>query len=238
VVLADLGGRSAEEAAAEVGSACTVRRVDVSRREEVEALVAETRASFGRIDLMVNNAGMGLDGEFQDMRLDQWERVVEVNLWGVVYGTHYAYPVMIEQGFGQIVNVASLAGLMPGGLMTSYVAAKHAVVGLTLGLRAEARQYGIKVNALCPGFIETPIHDRTEKVSAYLAAAEEKRRRSGKRRRFPTADRCIRGIMRGIERNRAVIVSPRRHRPYWWLYRLAPALVPWAWSKIIARLKR
>jgi NAD(P)-dependent dehydrogenase (short-subunit alcohol dehydrogenase family) len=132
------------------GGACTVRRVDVSRRDEGEALVTETRASLGRIDLMVNNAGMGLDGEFRDMRLDQWERVVEVNLWGVVYGTHDGYPVMIEHGFGQIVSVASLAGLMPGGLMTSYVAAKHAVVGLTLGLRAEARQYGIKVNALCP----------------------------------------------------------------------------------------
>ncbi len=141
---------------------------------------------------------------------------------------------MIAQGFGQIVNVSSLAGLLPGGLMTSYVASKQAVAGFTLALRAEAYQYGIKVNALCPGFIETPIHDTTSKASAYLQEDRNQRNKSF----FPTADKCVNAMMKGIARDKAIIIAPRLHRVFWWLYRLFPSLIPFAWSRIIARLKR
>ena len=237
VVIADVNMRSANavsEKISHIGGTCRVKKVDVTVKSEVEDLVNETVSEFGRIDLLINNAGIGLDGELKDVTYEQFKRVIDVNLWGTVNGTFSVYPIMIEQGYGQIVNVSSLAGLLPGGLMTSYVASKQAVAGLALALRSEAHQYGIKVNALCPGFIETPIHDATPKASSYLLKDKNQR----DKKLFPTAERCVNTMMKGIERNKAIIIAPRLHRVFWWLYRLFPALVPFAWRKIIERLKR
>ena len=227
VIVADLNVESANAVSreiADVGGSSRAKRVDVAVKGEVEDLVKETVSEFGRIDLMINNAGIGLDGELKDVSYEQFKKVIDVNLWGTVNGTFSVYPIMIEQGYGQIVNVSSLAGLLPGGLMTSYVASKQAVAGLTLALRPEAHQYGIKVNALCPGFIETPLHDATPKASGYLG--EEKNQRN--KRLFPTADKCVRAMMKGVERNKAIIIAPRLHKVFWWLYRLSPALIVFA----------
>lgn len=236
VVIADINAESADEVVAEIadkGSVCSVKLVDVSRCSNVERLVTSIKEEFGRIDLMINNAGIGLDGEFKDMTLEHWKRVIDINLWGVIYGTYFVYPIMIEQGFGQIVNVSSVAGLTIGGLMTSYTASKHAVVGLTLGLRAEAYQYGVKVNALCPGFIETPLHDSTQKVSEYLHWEKNQRDKT----RFLTAKECIRPMMRGIEKNRAIIVVPKSQKIYWWVYRFFPELIFIFWRRVIKKMK-
>lgn len=237
VIIADINKESAEAVAKEIqntGGKASVLLTDVTREKEVKRLIQQTHREFGRIDLLINNAGIGLDGEFRDMTLDHWRHLLDINLWGVIYGTHFAYPLMIDQGFGQIVNVASIAGLIPGGLMTSYTASKFGVVGLTLGLRAEAKLYGIKVNVLCPGFIETPLHDQTQKVSEYLLWEKNQRNKNF----FPTADKVIEPMMRGIEKDRAIIVSPASQKVYWWAYRLFPGIIPFAWRKMIARMKR
>lgn len=237
VVVADVDGDAAARVAGEVdalggrGAAVTVDVADVDR---VRDLVTGTVAQHGRIDLLINNAGVGLDGEFQDTTLDQWRRVVDVNLWGVVYGTYLVYPIMMDQGFGQIVNVSSLAGLLPGGLMTSYTAAKHAVTGFTLGLRPEAQEYGVKINLLCPGFLETPLHDATPVVTPYLKAPQNQRNPHW----FPPAEDCIDQMMRGIAADRAVIVAPHWQRVFWWAYRLLPGLAPVAWRQVIRRLRK
>lgn len=237
VIIADLDIKSATDVSNEIkktGSICRVKKVDVANKVDVQNLINETKAEFSKIDLMVNNAGIGLDGEFRDMTLDHWKHMIDINLWGVIYGTYYVYPIMIAQGFGQIVNVSSLAGLLPGGLMTSYVAGKHAVTGFSLALRSEAHQYGIKVNALCPGFIETPLHDKTLKVSDYLN--KEKNQRNKKH--FPVAKDCVAEMMKGIEKNRAIIISPGNQKIYWWLYRLFPSLIPYTWRKLIEKMKK
>ena len=237
IVIADINLDQANDTAKEVrefGADCLVKYADVANQDYVEKIVKETKDSFNRIDLMINNAGIGLDGEFKDMTLEHWKKIIDINLWGAIYGTYAVYPIMMEQGYGQIVNVSSLAGLIPGGLMSSYVATKHALVGFSLSLRAEANQYGIKVNALCPGFIETPIHDRTLKVSEYLRSEKNQRNKN----RFPTANECIHGMMRGIAKNKAIILVPRSHKVFWWINRLCPSLVPYAWGKIINRLKK
>ncbi|MEM8965125.1 MAG: SDR family oxidoreductase [Bacteroidota bacterium] len=236
LIIVDINQEKAEEVAAvakSLGVPCEAKRVDVTSCSDVDKLVAGVKQDFGRIDLMINNAGIGLDGEFKDMTLAHWKRVIDINLWGVIYGTHFVYPMMIKQGFGQIVNVSSVAGLATGGLMTSYTASKHAVVGLTLGLRAEAYQYGVKVNVLCPGFIETPLHDSTLKVSEYLLWEKNQRDKT----RFPTAKDCIKPMMRGIEKNRAIIVAPKSQKIYWWVYRLFPSLIPFFWKRIIKKMK-
>ena len=236
VIIADLDLEAATNTASEInkiGSTCRVSMVDVRNKTDIELLINETKSEFGKIDLMINNAGVGLDGEFKDATLEQFKNVIDINLWGVIYGTYFVYSIMIAQGFGQIVNVSSLAGLLPGGLMTSYVASKQAVTGFTLSLRSEAEQYGIKVNVLCPGFIETPLHDKTPKVSEYLM--DEKNQRN--KRHFPTANECVAEMMKGIEKNRAIIVAPGKHKIYWWLYRVYPSFIPFVWRKIIKKLK-
>ena len=125
----------------------------------VEGLVADVVDRHGRIDLLFNNAGIVIGGRTDEMGVEHWERVLDVNLMGVVNGVAAAYPVMVEQGHGHIVNTASTAGFAPAVLVAAYSASKHAVVGLSGALRAEAAHYGVRVSVLCPGSVDTPILD-------------------------------------------------------------------------------
>lgn len=239
VVLADINARAARAAVAairETGGTAHAKTVDVSREDQIATLIRGTVRKHGKIDLLFNNAGMGVNGEFQDIPPELWQKTMDVNFWAVVHGCRHAYPVMLQQGFGQIVNTASLAGLIPGGLLTSYTASKHAVVGFTLSLRAEARLYGIKVNALCPGYIRTNIQKSGIIVTDYLRA--EKNIAMEANMKFKTPDQCIGQIMRGVRRNRPIIVSPAKHKLYWWLNRISPSLIPNMFYKIIRKMKQ
>jgi NAD(P)-dependent dehydrogenase (short-subunit alcohol dehydrogenase family) len=239
VVVADRDMAGAQEVARQIaarGGCARAARVDVAHAQEVEALVGGAADEYGRLDYLFNNAGISVNGEFQDVSLEQWQSIIEVNLWGVIYGCRAAYPLMQKQGYGHIVNTASLGGLIPGALTAAYSASKHAVVGLTLTLRAEARLYGVKVSALCPGYMRTNIQQTAPTVSAYMDS--EKNRALNARMNFPTPDECIEQIMRGVRRNRAIIIAPGQHRVYWWLYRLFPGLLPVASAQIIRTMKR
>ena len=133
VVLADLDGEKAEQAAqgiAQAGGQARAERVDVSDAAQVQALVDGAFSREGRLDYMFNNAGIALFGEVRDMTLEQWERILQVNLHGVVHGVVAAYPRMVEQGSGHIVNTASMAGIAPTPGVTAYAMTKHGVVGL------------------------------------------------------------------------------------------------------------
>ena len=114
----------------------------------------------GRLDLMFNNAGITWGGDTELLTLDQWNAIIDVNIRGVVHGVAAAYPLMVRQGHGHIVNTASMAGLAAAGQITSYVMTKHAVVGLSLALRSEAAGRGVGVLAVCPTAVETPILDK------------------------------------------------------------------------------
>jgi NAD(P)-dependent dehydrogenase (short-subunit alcohol dehydrogenase family) len=164
VVVADIDGDGAERAAGELArggpGAARPTVVDVRDAGAVQALVDQTRGQYGRLDVMVNNAGVAVGGEASELLLAHWDRVIDVNLRGVVHGVQAAYPVMIGQRSGHIVNTASLAGLLPSPGLTPYAMTKHAVVGLSLSLRAEAAGYGVRVTAVCPGVVDTPILDR------------------------------------------------------------------------------
>ena len=210
--------------------------VDVADPAAVQLLVERTLQAQGRIDYLFNNAGIGINGEFQDTTLAHWRTIMDVNFWGVVYGCHYVYPVMQAQGAGHIINTASLAGLMAGGLTSAYSASKHAVVGFTQTLRAEAARYGIKVSALCPGYLRTDIHRTSLTVSGYMRSTQNEAMNASMK--FPTPDDCIDAIMDGVARNRAIIVTPRLHGLFWLLYRVSPAANIKLWTLIISRMKR
>lgn len=151
VVCADVdlaAASSVAEAASGTGPGrATARRVDVTSADDVQAAVDAVVAEHGRLDLMFNNAGITFLGNTEELTLEQWNAIIDVNVRGVVHGVHAAYPQMIRQGSGHIVNTASMGGLMAAGLMTSYVTTKHAVVGLSLALRTEAAAHGVGVLA-------------------------------------------------------------------------------------------
>ena len=126
----------------------------------MQACVDEVVDRAGRLDLMFNNAGITWGGDTELLTLDQWNAIIDVNIRGVVHGVAAAYPLMVKQGHGHIVNTASMAGLAAAGQITSYVMSKHAVVGLSLALRSEAAGRGVGVLAVCPTAVETPILDK------------------------------------------------------------------------------
>jgi NAD(P)-dependent dehydrogenase (short-subunit alcohol dehydrogenase family) len=224
VVVADINNRDAQEVASAIASGGVqgyATHLDVSREEDVQGLVDKTISQHGQLDLIFNNAGITMCGEVRDIDLELWRRMLDVNLWGVIYGTTAAYRVMVKQGFGHIVNTASLDGLTPMPMATPYTAAKHAVVGLSTALRLEAADLGVKVSVACPGAVQSGIFDtatyagvRREDVIAEISSGFK----------MVDAADCARAILRGVERNKAIIMDAAHNRMFWRLYRLSPTL--------------
>jgi NAD(P)-dependent dehydrogenase (short-subunit alcohol dehydrogenase family) len=141
--------------------------LDVADESAVEALLEKVSADGGRLDYLFNNAGIVVGGDFEQMDADTWRRIVDVNLWGVVHGTQHGYAVMRRQGFGHIVNTASTAGVLPVARSVAYATTKHAVVGLSVSLREEARRHGVNVSVVIPGLVDTNIFASATNVGGH-----------------------------------------------------------------------
>jgi NAD(P)-dependent dehydrogenase (short-subunit alcohol dehydrogenase family) len=165
LVLADVDAKGIDAVAEEVGElGAPALRVptDVSDASAVDALADATLAEYGAVHVVCNNAGVSTVGVQWDTPLADWEWVVGVNLWGVVNGVRTFVPHLIEQDEGHIVNTSSMGGLMTGALLGPYTATKHAVVGLSKGLRAELafKAPHVGVSVICPGEIHTGMIER------------------------------------------------------------------------------
>jgi len=162
VVVSDVIVGSGEETArmiAAAGGEATFVRTDVSKASEVAALIAKVVETYGRLDCAHNNAGVLALGTIVDCTEEEWDRVINVNLKGVWLCLKYEIPQMVAQGGGAIVNTASIAGIMGTGGAVAYGASKHGVMSLT---KSAARTYasaGVRINAVCPGYIDTPMAD-------------------------------------------------------------------------------
>jgi NAD(P)-dependent dehydrogenase (short-subunit alcohol dehydrogenase family) len=193
--------------------------VNVGSQQEM-ADFCELACRAGPPDVLVNNAGVGLAGGLLDTTLEDWEWIVNVNLWGVVHGCHFFAPRMAKRGRGQIVNVASAAGFYNSEAMTAYGTTKYAVVGLSEALRSELGPRGVGVSVVCPGFINTPIVGRMRmRGPAYPESERANVRRFYEKRNY-TPDRVALAIMSAVHRNSALVpVTPEA----WALYLLKRA---------------
>lgn len=222
VALTDRRLADAQRAATELGFPAEQVKpygADVADADAVTALVEAVAADWGRIDYLFNNAGIGMAGALIDSTREDWQRVLDVNLWGVINGIHAVYPRMIAQGRGHIVNTASGAGLGPRPYMALYATSKHAVVGLSTSLRDEAAVHGVRVSVVCPGNIASNMIGTT----TFRNLDGE-----GLRKAVPfkpmSADECARRILAGVAKNRAIIPVQWIAHAEWWLYRISPAL--------------
>lgn len=228
VVLADRQLELAEEVAQSIrrsGGQAEATELDVTDFAAHERSVQDATAKYGRLDYIFNNAGIGIGGPVSKYQIDDWNRVLDVNLRGVIHGVQAAYPIMLEQGFGHIVNTASMAGLIPTPGVVSYGMTKHAVVGLTTSLRIEGEPYGVRVSALCPGVIRTAILKDGGKYGKSLDPEQsEVQRKAFERYRPMDVNLFAEKALKAIARNEALIVIPSRWKMFWWLNRLSPRL--------------
>ena len=222
VVAADINETGAAETASVLTSQnfrCEPAGLDVTNRENVNALVDRVAAQYGRLDFMFNNAGVVVFADARDFSDEDWRRQLDVNLHGVIHGTMAAYKKMTEQGFGHIVNTASMAGLTAATPLAPYTATKFGVVGLSSTLRAEGYDLGVRISVVCPGLIRTGMFDCPILNVNKDALIDQ----------IPpgavwTPDRAAHYILRKVAKNSGYIVFPFYARFFWWLERLSPRI--------------
>ncbi|WP_036570247.1 SDR family NAD(P)-dependent oxidoreductase [Nocardioides sp. URHA0032] len=228
VVCADLDGTTAAAVADPIGARAVA--LDVTDAAAVQALVDEVEP-----DLLFNNAGITFGGETEDLTLEQWNAIIDVNIRGVVHGVAAAYPLMVERGSGQIVNTASMGGLMAAGLITSYVMTKHAVVGLSLALRSEAAAKGVGVTVVCPSAVDTPILDKGH-VGMFHGRDYYLK---GQGVRHPLSPEVFADqVLEAVAENRAMLVTPRTARIAWRLGRYFPGFIQRSSVRFVAEQRK
>ncbi|MCC6877733.1 MAG: SDR family oxidoreductase [Sandaracinaceae bacterium] len=220
VIAASRNAAALERLCAEIGPEARAESVDVRQRESVRSMIRNVAAREGRLDILYNGAGVGLLATLEDTEDRHWDDVLSTNLLGVVHGMQAAYPIMQAQGSGHILNVASLAGLLPLPASAAYAAAKYGVVGLSHSARIDAARHGVAVSVVCPAAVDTPIFVESSFVNFDMKKVLASRPGS-----VLSAEECAHRILRGMRRNAATI-APGPAGPLWLLYRHAP----WLWD--------
>jgi NAD(P)-dependent dehydrogenase (short-subunit alcohol dehydrogenase family) len=228
VVLVDLQIDQAEEAVALIkagGGKAIAAKIDVRDFPAMEQVVRDTFKRCGRMDYIFNNAGIGIGGGVSQYSIEDWNYIVDVNLRGVINGVQAAYPLMIRQGFGHIINTASMAGLIPSPGNVAYATTKHAIVGLSNSLRAEAALLRVRVSVLCPGIISTPIWEGGGKYGkTYLIIPPELVKQMLEKARPMSPDIFAKKALHLVAKNKAIIIVPSWWKWYWWSNRLSPSV--------------
>jgi len=215
-----------EAEARKLGVSVIARRVDVAHADEMRAFADAVHAEVEAVDVLMNNAGVGLAGGVLETSLEDWHWIVDINLFGVVHGIHHFVPAMVRRGRGgHVVNVSSMAAYATSSLLPAYVTTKYAVLGLSESLREELAPHRIGVTAVCPGIINTGIVEATRMRGAQDTDAARAEIKRGYTQRNYTPERVAENVLRAIQRNRAVApISPEAWM-FYYLKRFFPGFV-------------
>ncbi|MBU0991608.1 MAG: SDR family oxidoreductase [Proteobacteria bacterium] len=216
VVILDLQKEAAEETASKINSKngkATAIQADATDFPQVQRIVDETCERTGRIDYIFNIAGIVISGQAHQLGIEDWNKIIGINFCGVVNGVQAAYPIMVKQGFGHIVNMSSIAGLLPLPGAVAYTATKHAVVGLSKALRIEGAIHGIRVSVLCPGALRTPLlmENGGKFGQVKLGISSEEMTEIAEKLRPMPPEQYAEKVLNAVARNKAIFTG----RPDW-----------------------
>ncbi len=223
------------EAASGGSGKATIHIVDVSKRERMEAFVGEVLEAHGGVNILVNNAGVSVSATFQDQTIEDFEWLMGINFWGVIYGCKFFLPALLAAEEGHIVNISSIFGLVGVPLQSSYCASKFAVRGFSESLRAELGQSRVRVTSVHPGGIATNIAAKTKVIGNDDAHKRHAKIVRGFQKMLPpekAAERIVGGIVRDrprvlITRETYVLDFAKRAFP-----NTASALVQWGFNRV------
>ena len=194
---------------------------DVGLKEDVKALAEQAEQLLGHpVTLLINNAGVGLGGKFDEVSLEDWQWCMHVNLWGVIHGCHYFVPQFKQQGFGAIINVASAAGFTAAPEMTAYNVTKASVLALSETLSAELRSANIRVNVLCPTLVPTNIMKNGRLPKSYSSLADQLLMNHA----FIDSDQVAKKTLNQLDANKLYTIPQPDAKLFWWMKRISPQL--------------
>lgn len=225
VVCADINLFAAEETVqliqSETGQKAVAVECDVGNKESVQALSENAEQLLGHpISLIINNAGVGLGGKFDEVSLDDWQWCMHVNLWGVIHGCHFFVPKFKKQGYGAIINVASAAGYTAAPEMTAYNVTKSSVLALSETLSAELYPDNIRVNVLCPTLVPTNIMKNGRLPKQYSGKADDLLQNHA----FVTSDQVAQKTLNNLDAGKLYTIPQPDAKLFWLMKRASPAL--------------
>lgn len=223
VVITDINPDGIEAVVREIsskGGSVTGDVLNVTDYDEFKRHIDHVINSRGRIDFIFNNAGIAISSEFQDMSVKDWQKVIDINLNGVFYGSILAYRRMVKQGFGHIVNLSSIEGMIPFPTTGSYVATKYAVLGMTQSMWVEGRSLGVKTHAVCPGYIRTNIFDSAKMVNIDRQKILDQYKLLEKL--GVTPEKCADVILKGVAKDKPIIPVTTLAHVIWRMARMFP----------------
>lgn len=210
LLLCDIDSRGLEalrQQLVSAGGTCVTYCTDVTDAAAMAELAAQVRFNHGALDVLINNAGVGYLGRFLDSDLKHWQRVMNINLMGVVHGCYSFIPHMIEAGGPrQVINVASAAALFPSPSMAAYAASKHAVYGLSEVLKMELNDSEVQVTTVCPGVINTPIVANHGNIAASVGKEQIARLQDYYQRKGCDPDEVAQSMVRAVQEGRDLIL--------------------------------
>lgn len=225
VVCADINLAAAQETMqliqTETGQKAVAIECDVGNKESVQALSEQAEKDLGHpISLIINNAGVGLGGKFDEVSLDDWQWCMHVNLWGVIHGCHFFVPKFKQQGYGAIINVASAAGYTAAPEMTAYNVTKSSVLALSETLSSELYPDNIRVNVLCPTLVPTNIMKNGRLPKQYSGKADDLLQNHA----FVTSDQVAIKTLNHLDAGKLYTIPQPDAKLFWWMKRASPSL--------------
>lgn len=225
VICADINLAAAQATAKQIehqfATAAFALQCDVGVAEQVQQLAEQSEQLLGHpVTLLINNAGVGLGGKFDEVSLADWQWCMQVNLWGVIHGCHYFVPKLKQQGGGAIINVASAAGYTAAPEMTAYNVSKSSVLVLSETLSAELRGANIRINVLCPTLVPTNIMKNGRLPAHYSGLADHLLTHHA----FVSCEQVVAQTLNNLDRGELYTIPQPDAKLFWWFKRAAPRL--------------